>query len=219
MLRAYRNLSRSIILAVVLTIGLVGLDPGASAQVRAPHAAPALVEEVGRLVSRHFYDRGAVERVWADALAVHSAALPADPTSDEVAAALDAMLAELGASHTGRYTPSELAYYELLDIFARDECAPRRGGAGLPGRGRARAHPAERDVSERVARERAGHRARRSTPRLRPDLVLCPTSIPPGSGRGAGPGRPEGRPRSGARPARRLGRGTGGGNRGLCRGR
>src|SRR5919106_2589617 len=120
MLRACRHLSRSVILTVVLMIGLVGLDRGASAQVRAPHATPALVEEVGRLVSRHFYDRGAVERVWAEALAVHSAALPADPTSDEVAAALDAMLAELGASHKGHYTPGDLAYYELLDIFALD---------------------------------------------------------------------------------------------------
>jgi hypothetical protein len=71
---------------------LVGPALGASAQVGTPHAAPALVEEVERLVSRHFYDRGAAERVWAEARAVHSAALSADPTSEEVAAALDAML-------------------------------------------------------------------------------------------------------------------------------
>jgi carboxyl-terminal processing protease len=109
----------------VVAVGLVGLDLSASAQVEAPRAAPALVEEIGRLVSRHFYDQDAVERDWAEARAVHSAALPADPTSGDVAAALDAMLAELGASHTGHYTPSELAYYELLDIFARDEWAPR----------------------------------------------------------------------------------------------
>jgi carboxyl-terminal processing protease len=124
-MRAYRHLSRSILLAAVVAVGLARPDLGASAQLEAPRAAPALVEEVGRLVSRHFYDRDAVERVWAEARAVHSAALPADPTSDEVAAALDAMLAELGASHTGHYTPSELAYYELLDIFARDDWAPR----------------------------------------------------------------------------------------------
>ena len=124
-MRAYRYLSRSILLAVVVTVGLVGLDLGASAQVGAPPAAPALVEEVGKLVSRYFYDRDTVERDWAEARTVHSAALPADPTGDEVAAALDAMLADLGASHTGHYTPNELAYYELLDIFARDEWAPR----------------------------------------------------------------------------------------------
>jgi C-terminal processing protease CtpA/Prc len=35
------------------------------------------------------------------------------------------MLEELGASHTEHYVPGDLAYYELLDIFARDEFAPR----------------------------------------------------------------------------------------------
>ena len=124
MMRACRHLSRSIFLAVVVA-GLMSLVPGVSAQVAAPRPEPALVAEVGRLVSRHFYDRDAVERVWAQARAVHSAALPADPTDDEVEAALDAMLAELGASHTGHYTPGDLAYYELLDIFARDGWAPR----------------------------------------------------------------------------------------------
>jgi carboxyl-terminal processing protease len=125
MRRAYRPLSRSIILAVAVTVGLVALDVGASAQIEAPRATPALIKEVGRLVNRHFYDRGAVERIWPEARMAHSAGLPADPTSEEVAAALDAMLAELGVSHTGHYTQGELAYYELLDIFARDEWAPR----------------------------------------------------------------------------------------------
>jgi carboxyl-terminal processing protease len=125
MRRAYRPLSRSIILAVAVTVGLVALDVGASAQIEAPRATPALIKEVGRLVNRHFYDRGAVERIWPEARMAHSAGLPADPTTEEVAAALDAMLAELGVSHTGHYTQGELAYYELLDIFARDEWAPR----------------------------------------------------------------------------------------------
>ena len=125
MTRAYGQLCRSTLLAVVVTVGLVGLDDSAAAQIEAPRAALALVEEVGRLLRRHFYDRDAVERVWDEARAGHSAALPADPTREQVAAALDAMLAELGASHTGHYTPGELAYYELLDIFARDDWAPR----------------------------------------------------------------------------------------------
>jgi carboxyl-terminal processing protease len=121
-----RSLTHAISLAAVVVLGMLRLDLGAPAQVvEARPAAPPLIEEVSRLVREHFYDPGAVERVWAEALAVHSAALSADPTSDEVAVTLDAMLAELGASHTGHYTPSELAYYELLDIFARDDWAPR----------------------------------------------------------------------------------------------
>jgi carboxyl-terminal processing protease len=98
---------------------------GVSAQVEPLPVTPPLIEEVSRLVREHFYDRGTVERVWPSAPAAHTAALPAEATSEEVAATLDAMLDELGASHTEHYTPGELAYYELLDIFARDEFAPR----------------------------------------------------------------------------------------------
>jgi carboxyl-terminal processing protease len=107
------------VLAVVVAVGLLRLDPDAWAQV---DTAPRLIEEVSRLVSGRFYNPEVVARVWARARAAH---LPAAATSEEVATALDAMLAELGASHTGHYAPSELAYYELLDIFARDEFAPR----------------------------------------------------------------------------------------------
>jgi carboxyl-terminal processing protease len=124
-MRLSRRLSCPVVLVVVVAGALLRLDLGASAQVEAPSSAPPLIEEVSRLVSEHFYDRGAVQRVWGGALARHAANLSANATSEDVAAAIDAMLAELGASHTERYVPSELAYYELLDIFARDELAPR----------------------------------------------------------------------------------------------
>jgi carboxyl-terminal processing protease len=121
-----RSLTHTIILAAVVVLGMLRLDLGASAQVvEARPAAPPLIEEVSRLVREHFYDRGAVERVWARARASHTAALPADATSEDIAAALDALLDALGASHTEHYLPGELAYYELLDIFARREFAPR----------------------------------------------------------------------------------------------
>jgi carboxyl-terminal processing protease len=110
---------------VVIAVGVLRLDFSAFAQVDVPRAAPPLIEEVSRLVSEHFYDREAVERVWAQARAAHTAGLPADATSDEVGAALNAMLGQLGASHTGHYARGELAYYELLDVFARREFAPR----------------------------------------------------------------------------------------------
>jgi carboxyl-terminal processing protease len=124
-MRLSRRLSYPVVLVVVAAIALLQLDVGASAQVEAPSSAPPPIEEVSRLVSEHFYDPGVVQRAWAGALARHAATLSANAASEEVAAAIDAMLAELGASHTGRYVPSELAYYELLDIFARDEFAPR----------------------------------------------------------------------------------------------
>jgi carboxyl-terminal processing protease len=124
-MRSSRRLTRTILVGVVVALGVLRFDHGASAQVDAFSAAPPLIEEVSRLVSEHFYDRAAVERVWAEARLAHTTALPADATSAEVAAALDAMLDELGASHTEHYLPGELAYYELLDVFARDEFAPR----------------------------------------------------------------------------------------------
>ena len=124
-MRSFQALSHAIFVVVVVALGVLRLDSGAFAQVEALSATPPLIEEVSRLVSKHFYDRETVERVWAQARAAHTAALPPDATSEEVAAALDAMLDDLGASHTEHYLPGELAYYELLDVFARDEFAPR----------------------------------------------------------------------------------------------
>ncbi|HEX5079441.1 MAG TPA: hypothetical protein VFV80_09845, partial [Geminicoccaceae bacterium] len=122
--RAYRPQRPSLVAAAIVVAGLIWPGAGPLAQVEAPRAAPPLVQEVGRLVSRYFYDPDVARRVWAEARAAHGD-LPTDPTDDEVAAALQAMLGELGASHTGHYTQGEVAYYELLDIFARDDWAPR----------------------------------------------------------------------------------------------
>jgi carboxyl-terminal processing protease len=124
-MRSFRRLSHAILVVAVVAVGMLRLAIGAFAQINAFPATPPLIEEVSRLVSKHFYDRETVERVWNQARAAHTAALPPDATSEQVAAALDAMLDDLGASHTEHYAPGELAYYELLDVFARDEFAPR----------------------------------------------------------------------------------------------
>jgi carboxyl-terminal processing protease len=97
----------------------------ALAQIAAAGATPPLIAEVSRLVERHFYDPDTVARVWRQARAQHAAGLAADAPPAAVAGAVQAMLGALGASHTALYRPGELAYYELLDIFARDEFRPR----------------------------------------------------------------------------------------------
>lgn len=107
-----RRLTAIVALVAVITVDHVRADPGALAQ--APGAEPHLIEEVGRLLRRHFYDREAVERVWSQARAAHGTALSRGATGQEITATLDATLAALGASHTERYTSGELAYYELL---------------------------------------------------------------------------------------------------------
>jgi hypothetical protein len=55
--------AHTIVLTVIVAVGLVQPDLGASAQVSAPVATPPLIEEVSQLVTQHFYDREAVERV------------------------------------------------------------------------------------------------------------------------------------------------------------
>jgi hypothetical protein len=64
-MRRLRGLSYLIILLVGVAVAVLRLDVGALAQLEALPATPPLIEEVSRLVSKHFYDRGVVERVWA----------------------------------------------------------------------------------------------------------------------------------------------------------
>ena len=64
-MRSSGGLTSTILVGVVVAVGVLRLDLGAAAQVDAIPAAPPLIEEVSSLVSEHFYDRGAVERVWA----------------------------------------------------------------------------------------------------------------------------------------------------------
>ena len=54
-MRFFRGLSHTI-LVVAITLGVLRLDNGASAQVHALPATPPLIEEVARLVTKHFYD-------------------------------------------------------------------------------------------------------------------------------------------------------------------
>jgi C-terminal processing protease CtpA/Prc len=85
-------------------------------------AAPALdtgvspdqvLSEIERVVRREFYDR--------DGLAAFNAAedrIRAEAKSD-VSEASNGWLLTLNASHTGRFTPDTIEYFELADVFAR----------------------------------------------------------------------------------------------------
>ena len=85
----------------------------------------AIFDEVWEMVREHFYDPHLRGLDW---LAVRDRYRPqaaAVSTREELAAVVNAMLAELGISHTHYYTPAEPAYYQLADIFTR---ALRRHG-------------------------------------------------------------------------------------------
>lgn len=102
-----------------LAMTLMVLSTVEEPRAQAPAANLTLIDQVSGLVRRHFYDPAVAAGVWPKAVEKYVAALPTNPSDNEVETAVDAMLAALGASHTDRYTMDEQAYYELLDIFAR----------------------------------------------------------------------------------------------------
>jgi hypothetical protein len=128
---SFRGLSHAILMVVVMAVGVLRLDIGvAFAQVEAHPATPPLIEEVSRLVGEHFYDRGAVERVWAEALAAHTAALPADASSEQIAAAAPARASESGSEKSSKdlaaLLTAEPAFLRRVEGFPNADPPKRR---------------------------------------------------------------------------------------------
>lgn len=71
-----------------------------------------LFDELDKIVSEHFYNPAAVPK-FRNALNAGRAPQTIPDADETMARALRA----LGASHTGRYTPDQIEYFELLDIF------------------------------------------------------------------------------------------------------
>ena len=81
-------------------------------------ARTEVFDEVWRLVRDKFYDRNLKGLDWEAVGKKHRADYAAATTDAQRSAAINAMLAELKASHTRHYTKDETAYYELADIFS-----------------------------------------------------------------------------------------------------
>jgi carboxyl-terminal processing protease len=117
--------SRTLIaLGIVLALGMTSqvqteaLQPSLSAPDATPAAAGLTVfDEVWQAVQHHFYDPTLRGLQWT-AIAEQYRPLAAVASEAERSVVLNRMLAELGASHTGHYTPADPAYYQLLDIFS-----------------------------------------------------------------------------------------------------
>jgi carboxyl-terminal processing protease len=75
-------------------------------------------QQVWELVRDRFYDPGLHGLDWEAARRRYRPQAIAAGSREEAAAAINAMLRELGASHTYYYTPEDPAYYQLADIFA-----------------------------------------------------------------------------------------------------
>lgn len=84
-----------------------------------PAQGAALLDEVWAVVVENFLDP---DLAGIDAAAVHARwreRAAAARSRAGVSEAIDGLLGELHTSHTARYTPEQVEYYQLLDVFAR----------------------------------------------------------------------------------------------------
>lgn len=97
-----------------------------------PKPEPSAFDQVWELTRDRFYDPRLHGVDWNAARVRYRPQAEAARSGDDLAAAINAMLATLNASHTRYYTRDEPAYYQLADIFSG--ALQRRGlGRAFPG--------------------------------------------------------------------------------------
>ena len=106
---------RTALLALAFLLLHVSARSVATPAIDAGVSPAEIMSEIERIVRREFYDR--------DGLAAFNAAeerfrAVADSSQDVSGASSDWLLT-LSASHTGRFTPDTVEYFELADVFAR----------------------------------------------------------------------------------------------------
>jgi C-terminal processing protease CtpA/Prc len=105
--------------AVAVAVAGAQVLPFAEARAYEPKSeTTAVYEEVWRLARDKFYDPKMKGLDWEAMGNKHRFAYAAAKTDAQRSAAINALLAELDASHTHHYTKDETAYYELVDIFS-----------------------------------------------------------------------------------------------------
>jgi carboxyl-terminal processing protease len=95
-----------------------GLPPTTAVQHQQPSANLTVFEEVWRTVQDHFYDPTFKGIDWAAVGERYRPLAAAAGSAAGRSVVINRMLSELAASHTGHYTASDPAYYQLLDIFS-----------------------------------------------------------------------------------------------------
>ena len=108
----------TVALAAALGIGPSTAQIGRASEGSAGAANLAAFDEVWETVRDRFYDPRLHGLDWQAVRAQYRPRVAAAGSREETAAAVNAMLAELGASHTQYYTPEDPAYYQLADIFS-----------------------------------------------------------------------------------------------------
>lgn len=105
---------------VLLTALLLLIIPGQSLGLDLPRSGHPVFDRVVALVVENFHDASALDRFGGAVRRELSKAdkpLTAKSEAPDVDAAIERVLASLDASHTGRFKPDTIAYYELADIF------------------------------------------------------------------------------------------------------
>ena len=95
--------------------------PSHSATTETQHSYATLFDEAWRVTRDRFYDPDMAGLDWQAVSDKYRPQAEAATSSGEFAAVINAMLAELGASHMGYFTPADPAYYQLADIFGGTE--------------------------------------------------------------------------------------------------
>jgi len=116
-----RTLVMKALLAFALTVGAVGRPPlPAEATTAEPQTKSDtdVFDEAWRLVQNKFYDRNVLGLDWEAVGDKHRGAYAEAKTDAERSAAINAMLDELGVSHTHHFIKEQPAYYQLVDIFS-----------------------------------------------------------------------------------------------------
>lgn len=105
----------------VLTFSLLILSvPSQAWALDPPRSGHPVFDRAVELVADNFYDASAMDQfddVVKQEIQDERAPLTAESPKTRLDAAIDTVLASLDASHTGRFTPDTIAYYELADIF------------------------------------------------------------------------------------------------------
>ncbi len=127
--------------AVAVGAGPATAQTSRGSDVPASAANLAAFDEVWETVRDRFYDRRLRGLDWQAVRAQYRPRAAAARSGEETAAVINAMLAELGASHTRYYTPDDPASYQLADIVSyalrqrgRDRVFPT-GEVSYPGIG------------------------------------------------------------------------------------
>ena len=98
---------------------------GSRSEALSAEADQAAFDEVWAIVRDRFYDPRLHGLDWQAMRARYRPQAASARSREEMAIVVNAMLAELGVSHTHYYTPEDPAYYQLADIFS--DALRRRG--------------------------------------------------------------------------------------------